>query len=99
MPYALQGRNVLITGGSRYLLRFLNEHSQLIKVNRGLGALVAQKFAAEGSNIAINYVSNKEAADRVASNLAKEYNVKTIVVQGVCRKLRARFQIIDIFLL
>lgn len=51
--------------------------------NRGLGALVAQKFAAEGSNIAINYMSNKEAADEVASDIASQYNVKTIVVQGV----------------
>lgn len=45
---------------------------------------MAQKFAAEGSNIAINYMSNKEAADSVASNIASKYNVKTIVVQGVC---------------
>lgn len=48
---------------------------------------MAQKFAGEGSNIAINYVSNKEAADQVASDLANKYNVKTIVVQGVCHKL------------
>ncbi|CAI7592639.1 unnamed protein product [Penicillium pancosmium] len=65
MPYSLQGRNVLITGGSR-----------------GLGALVAQKFAAEGSNIAINYMSNKESADNTAAEIASKYNVKTIVVQG-----------------
>lgn len=58
--------------------------SQLIAADRGLGALVAHKFAAEGSNIAINYVSNKEAADRVAAEIASKYNVKTIVVQGVC---------------
>lgn len=51
--------------------------------NRGLGALVAEKFAVEGSNVAINYVSNKEAADKVASDIASKYNVKTIVIQGV----------------
>ncbi|KAJ5157476.1 uncharacterized protein N7482_008576 [Penicillium canariense] len=50
--------------------------------SRGLGALIAQKFAAEGSNVAINYASNKETADKVASDLAAKYNVKTIVVQG-----------------
>lgn len=44
---------------------------------------MAQKFAAEGSNIAINYMSNKEAADKVASDIASKYNVKTIVIQGV----------------
>ncbi|KAJ5195070.1 Short-chain dehydrogenase/reductase SDR [Penicillium cinerascens] len=50
--------------------------------SRGLGALVANKFAAEGSNVAINYVSNKETADQVASDIASKYGVKTIVVQG-----------------
>ncbi|KAJ5408384.1 hypothetical protein N7509_002267 [Penicillium cosmopolitanum] len=50
--------------------------------SRGLGALVAQKFAAEGSNIAINYMSNKQSADNTASEIASKYNVKTIVVQG-----------------
>lgn len=53
-------------------------------LNRGLGALVAQKFAAEGSNIAINYMSNQESADQLASEIATQYKVKTIVVQGVC---------------
>ncbi|KAJ5585212.1 uncharacterized protein N7459_005012 [Penicillium hispanicum] len=50
--------------------------------SRGLGALVAQKFAAEGSNIAINYMSNKETANKVASDIANKYNVKTVVIQG-----------------
>jgi len=53
-------------------------------MSRGLGALVANKFAAEGSNIAINYVSNKETADQVALGIASKYGVKTIVIQGVC---------------
>jgi NAD(P)-dependent dehydrogenase (short-subunit alcohol dehydrogenase family) len=52
-------------------------------LNRGLGALVARKFAAEGSNVAINYASTKETADQVASDLAAQFNVKTIVIQGV----------------
>lgn len=55
-----------------------------IPSHRGLGALVAQKFAAEGSNVAINYMSNKASADNTASEIASKYNVKTIVVQGVC---------------
>jgi NAD(P)-dependent dehydrogenase (short-subunit alcohol dehydrogenase family) len=52
-------------------------------LNRGLGALTAEKFAAEGSNVAINYMSNKEAADKLAADIASKYNVKTVVVQGV----------------
>ncbi|CAL5867664.1 uncharacterized protein PFLUO_LOCUS1883 [Penicillium psychrofluorescens] len=50
--------------------------------SRGLGALVAEKFASEGSNVAINYMSSKETADKVASDLATRHNVKTAVIQG-----------------
>ncbi|KAL2857773.1 hypothetical protein BJY01DRAFT_114820 [Aspergillus pseudoustus] len=50
--------------------------------SRGLGALVAKKFASEGCNIAINYFSSREAAERVASDIQAQYNVKTITVQG-----------------
>ncbi|KAL6693370.1 hypothetical protein J3F84DRAFT_396292 [Trichoderma pleuroticola] len=48
---------------------------------RGLGALICKKFAEEGANVAINYVSNADAAQKVADSL-KEYPVKTFVIQG-----------------
>jgi NAD(P)-dependent dehydrogenase (short-subunit alcohol dehydrogenase family) len=51
--------------------------------DRGLGALTAEKFAAEGSNIAINYMSNKETADKLAADIASKHGVKTVVIQGV----------------
>ncbi|GAB1217016.1 hypothetical protein ATERTT37_006237 [Aspergillus terreus] len=51
--------------------------------SRGLGALVAQKFAAEGCNVAINYMSSKDAAEKLASELQAQYKVKVITVQGV----------------
>ncbi|KAJ5550623.1 hypothetical protein N7535_001432 [Penicillium sp. DV-2018c] len=50
--------------------------------SRGLGALSAEKFAAEGSNIAINYVSSKEVAEKLAADLASKYGVKTVAIQG-----------------
>ncbi|KAJ5748117.1 uncharacterized protein N7511_009813 [Penicillium nucicola] len=50
--------------------------------SRGLGALTAEKFAAEGSNVAINYMSNKETADKLAADIASKYSVKAVVVQG-----------------
>ena len=65
MPYNLNGRKVLITGGSR-----------------GLGALVAEKFATEGCAIAINYVSNVERAKQTAAKLEKEWGVRAVLVQG-----------------
>jgi len=50
--------------------------------SRGLGALVAKKFAAEGSNIAINYASNEKAAQDLAASIEKEFKVKTFIIQG-----------------
>ncbi|MCJ1435535.1 hypothetical protein MMC27_004909 [Xylographa pallens] len=66
MPYSLQNRNVLITGGSR-----------------GLGALVAEKFAAEGSHLAINYVANAERAELTARKIERQFGGKVVVIQGV----------------
>lgn len=57
--------------------------NKLISFNRGLGALAAEKFASEGSNVAINYMSSKEVADKLASDIASKYGVKTVVIQGV----------------
>jgi hypothetical protein len=44
---------------------------------------VAQKYAAEGCNVAINYVSSKDVAEELASSLQTQYGVKAITVQGV----------------
>lgn len=52
------------------------------KPSRGLGAVIAQKFAAEGSNIAINYYSRIAEAEELSARLEKEHGVKTIVIQG-----------------
>ena len=50
---------------------------------RGLGALVAERFAAEGCNVAINYVSNAERAKETAGKV-EGYGGRSVVVQGVC---------------
>ncbi|KAL4900557.1 hypothetical protein BDW74DRAFT_182644 [Aspergillus multicolor] len=50
--------------------------------SRGLGAVVAQKFAAEGCNVAINYFASQEAAEKVASDIQAQYDVKVITIQG-----------------
>ncbi|GAT21688.1 NADP(+)-dependent dehydrogenase [Aspergillus luchuensis] len=50
--------------------------------SRGLGALVAQKYAAEGCNVAINYASSKDAAEKLAAELQESYKVKAITIQG-----------------
>ncbi|KAL4944234.1 hypothetical protein BDV06DRAFT_112921 [Aspergillus oleicola] len=50
--------------------------------SRGLGAVVAQKFAAEGSNVAINYFSSKDAAEKLAEEIRGKYAVKVVLIQG-----------------
>ncbi|GKZ28767.1 hypothetical protein AbraIFM66950_000122 [Aspergillus brasiliensis] len=50
--------------------------------SRGLGALVAQKYAAEGCNVAINYASSRGAAEDLAAKLRETYKVKAITIQG-----------------
>lgn len=83
MSYSLKDRNVLITGGSRYVSPNHHGNTESNITNRGLGALIAQKFASEGSNIAINYVSSKDAAEKLASELQSQFNVKAVTIQGV----------------
>ncbi|KAF1810954.1 NAD(P)-binding protein [Eremomyces bilateralis CBS 781.70] len=53
--------------------------------SRGLGAIIALKFAAEGCNVCINYVSNKEAAEGVQKGIQSKYSdIKTSIIQGDC---------------
>ncbi|OBT84746.1 hypothetical protein VE02_06318 [Pseudogymnoascus sp. 03VT05] len=50
--------------------------------SRGLGALICDKFAKEGCNIVINYVSSSAAAEEIAKSIEGEYGVKAFAVQA-----------------
>ncbi|KAK5061238.1 hypothetical protein LTR84_007780 [Exophiala bonariae] len=50
--------------------------------SRGLGALVARKLAAEECNVAINYISSLERAEKTARSIQDDFHVQTFVVQG-----------------
>ena len=71
-------------GRSNQRLERGDPHQEADRDTRGLGALVAEKFAAEGCSIAINYVSNADRAKQTAEKLEKEYNAKIVLIQGVC---------------
>lgn len=49
---------------------------------RGLGAEIVRKFAAQGSNIAINYANNEGPAQKLAQELRSSYNVNIAVIQA-----------------
>lgn len=92
MPYSLKDRRVLITGGSRQVFvsnprlnRILSWCKSSGADCRGLGALIAEKFAAEGCLIAINYVWNLERARETAVKIEEleSYEKKVVLVQGV----------------
>lgn len=55
----------------------------MTKNHRGLGALIVEKFAAEGCNVAINYNQSEDRARSVAERVEKAYDVKCAVLQGV----------------
>ena len=50
--------------------------------SRGLGAEIARAFAAEGSNIAINYANNASAAQALASELESAHSIKTATLKA-----------------
>ncbi|TAQ85006.1 hypothetical protein B7494_g6675 [Chlorociboria aeruginascens] len=50
--------------------------------SRGLGEVVSLKFAQEGCNIAINYVSSAFKAEELAAKIEKEHGVKAVMIQG-----------------
>ncbi len=49
--------------------------------SRGLGAATAKIFAEKKFNVVVNYVNNETAAQKLASSLEEEYNIKTLVVK------------------
>ncbi|KAI9822748.1 MAG: hypothetical protein M1832_002981 [Thelocarpon impressellum] len=50
--------------------------------SRGLGALVAENFAREGCNVAINYLANTEAARATVERIAKVDQGMVALIQG-----------------
>ncbi len=57
---------------------------------------MAEKFATEGCNVAINYNASQERANQVARKVEKEYQVKSLVVRGVSRTLlHERLTVLD----
>ncbi len=53
------------------------------KHTSGLGAIVCEKFAKEGANVAINYMSSEAAAQDIAKRLQAEFGVKAFALKGV----------------
>lgn len=50
--------------------------------SRGLGAATVERFAAEGCNVVINYLSASDRAEALAGEVRKTWGVKAITLQG-----------------
>lgn len=51
--------------------------------SRGLGALICEKFAAQGANVAVNYASSKDRAEEVAKKV-EAHGAKAVCIQADC---------------
>jgi 3-oxoacyl-[acyl-carrier protein] reductase len=58
-----------------------NKVAVVTGASKGIGASIAKSLAAEGAAVVVNYVSSKEGADRVVSEI-KEKGGKAIAVQA-----------------
>jgi hypothetical protein len=96
MPYHLKNRNVLVTGGSAYVLHspFIPRYFtfclspikkyKLIQTS-GLGEAICYSFAAQGANIAINYFNRFDPAEQVRKKCEEKYGVKAVLVKAVSK--------------
>lgn len=50
--------------------------------SRGIGKAISTRFAKEGYNIVINYLSNDDAANKLRDELISKYNVDVLLVKG-----------------
>ena len=58
--------------------------------SRGIGAETARRFAKEGYNVVINYVKNKEFAEKVAEDVASLGGTPLIVKADVSKDKEAK---------
>lgn len=79
---SLTGKTALVTGSGR---------------EGGIGAGIARALAKNGASVAIHHVSNesRESAQKIASELAKDFGVKTAVVQGAVQDQNATTAMVE----
>jgi len=61
--------------------KLTNQVAVVTGASKGIGAGIAQAFAAEGASVVVNYASSKEGADRVVQEITAKGG-KAIAVQG-----------------
>ena len=49
--------------------------------SRGIGKAIAEEFARGGDNVVLNYIKNKDKAEKLKYKLENEYNIKALAIQ------------------
>ena len=73
MSLALEGKNALVTGGSR-----------------GIGKAIAERLAADGASVVINYVSNKQLAHEVVKAISVKGGKGTAIQADISKPAEVR---------
>ncbi|GME33020.1 Short-chain dehydrogenase/reductase SDR [Neofusicoccum parvum] len=63
--------------------------------SRGLGAVLAHTFAAEGCNIAINFQSSEAVARELANEVEEKYSVKATIIKAGYTKFTTDWSDLD----
>ena len=49
--------------------------------SRGIGKAIAEEFARGGDNVVLNYIKNKDKAEKLRNKLENEYKIKALAIQ------------------
>lgn len=49
--------------------------------SRGIGKAIAEEFARGGDNVILNYIKNKDKAEKLRNKLENEYKIKALAIQ------------------
>jgi NAD(P)-dependent dehydrogenase (short-subunit alcohol dehydrogenase family) len=60
--------------------------------SRGLGAVIVERFAKEGANIVINYISSASAAEALTQNITLTYGIKAVAIRAYASHPNPRLQ-------
>ncbi len=74
----------------------MNKNVLITGGTRGIGEAISREFAKKGYNLIINYVNSKDKAEKLKTELEKEYNINVLTVQADLADEKAIKNMVDI---
>lgn len=62
-------------------MRVMNKVVLVTGASRGIGKAIAEEFAMVGENVILNYIKNKDKAEKLRNELENEYKIKALAIQ------------------